>query len=75
MVPHCRPRQRTLLFYGALVWAAVRDHQARMFYAIVAICSLTLQVTELFPVNFLLGVTLAHSVAVAPQTRLMPGHG
>lgn len=64
-----------LLFYGALAWAAVRDHQARMFYAIVALCSLTLQVTELFPVNFLLGVALAHSVAVAPQTRLMPGHG
>ncbi len=64
----------TLLFYGALAWAAARDHQARMFYAIVATCSLTLQITELFPVNFLLGLTLAHSVAVVPQTRSMPSH-
>ena len=65
----------TLLFYGVLTWAAMRDHQARIFYAIVAACSLTLQITELFPVNFLLGVALAHSVAVARRTRLVSRHG
>ena len=64
-----------LLFYGALAWAAMKDHQARIFYVVVAACSLTLQITELFPVNFLLGVALAHSVAVAQRIRLVPGHG
>ena len=64
-----------LLFYGALAWAAMQDHQARLFYAIVAACSLTLQITELFPVNVLLGVALAHSVVAARRTRLVPGHG
>ena len=64
-----------LLFYGALAWAALRDRRARIFYAIVAACSLTLQITELFPVNFLLGIVLAHSVVVARQTGLVPGHG
>ena len=59
----------TLLFYGVLAWAAVRDHQARMFYTIVAACSLTLQVAELFPVNFLLGVALAHSVVAGGNTK------
>ena len=64
-----------LLFYGALAWAAQLDRQARIFYVIVAACSLTLQITELFPVNFLLGIVLAHSVVVARQTGLVPGHG
>ena len=40
-----------------------------MFYAIVALCSLTLQVTELFPVNFLLGVALAHSVVAGGNIK------
>ncbi len=64
----------TLLFYGSLMWAAVRDRQARVFYAVVAICSLVLQVAELFPVNFLLGVALAHSVAEVLPTRLTASH-
>ena len=62
----------TLLFYGVLAWAATRDPQARMFYAIVAMCSLTLQVTELFPINFLLGVALAHSVVAGGNMKPAP---
>ena len=65
----------TLLFYGALAWAALRDYQARIFYAIVVVCSLTLQITELFPVNFLFGLALAHSVVVAQRNGRVPGHG
>lgn len=64
----------TLLFYCALMWAAVRDRQARVFYVIVAVCSLVLQVAELFPVNFLLGVALAHSVAVVSPTHVTASH-
>src|SRR5262249_12365663 len=52
----------TLLFYGALLWAALRDRTARLFYFSVAMCSLTVNITELFPTNVLLGLAWAHSL-------------
>ena len=51
-----------LLFYAVLLWAALRDRPGRLFYGIIALCSLATNVTELFPVNFLLGIALARSV-------------
>jgi hypothetical protein len=51
----------TLIFYAAFLWAALRDSLARPFYCIVALCTLTINVTELFPVNVLLGMAWAHS--------------
>lgn len=59
----------TLLFYGILIWAGLKDRAARMFYFIVAICSLTLKVNELFPLNLLLGLALAHSMQNHRNTR------
>jgi hypothetical protein len=53
----------TLLFYGMLAWAAQRDRQARPFYFFAAVCSLTMNLGELFPANVLLGLVLAHSAA------------
>jgi hypothetical protein len=58
----------TLAFYGALFWAAVRDPLARPFYYAVALCSLTINLTELFPVNALLGLAWAHSIW-SPEKR------
>lgn len=55
----------TLMFYGCLLRAALRDPGARMFYAIIFLCSLTLNIGEVFPVNYLLGFALAHSLSVA----------
>lgn len=52
----------TGLFYATLAWAARRDPRARPFYAVIALCTLTINVTELFPVNFLLGIAWAHSL-------------
>ena len=52
----------TVLFYGILIWAGLKDRAARMFYVIVAICSVTFKVNELFPLNFLLGLALARSM-------------
>jgi hypothetical protein len=49
------------LFYATLCWAGWRDRQAAVFYAAVAVCSLTLNVTELFPINLVLGLALARS--------------
>ncbi len=60
----------TGLFYATLAWAARRDMQARPFYAVVGLCTLTMNVTELFPVNFLLGLVLAHSFSRDPKTAV-----
>jgi hypothetical protein len=53
------------LFYAMLFWAAARDDRFRIFYGVVALSSLTINLTELFPVNVLLGLALAHSCAAA----------
>lgn len=58
----------TFLFYFALRWAAANDSKARLFYAVVAVSSLTLNINELFPVNYLLGFALAHSAWKAQGT-------
>jgi hypothetical protein len=49
------------IFYAGLAWAGLRDRRARPFYWVVALCSLTVNITVLFPVNFLLGLAWAHS--------------
>jgi hypothetical protein len=51
----------TALFYATLAWAGLRDSRARPFYWVVALCSLTVNVTVFFPVNFMLGLAWAHS--------------
>jgi hypothetical protein len=50
-------------FYWLLGWAFWRDPIARPTYAVIALASLTINITEVFPVNFLLGLALAHSLA------------
>jgi hypothetical protein len=55
-------------FYGLLWWAWKRDTRLRPFYVAVALCSLTLNVTEAFPVNLMLGLALAHSASRAPSS-------
>ena len=58
-----------LLFYGTLAWAMLRDPGARAFYLTVTICSLTMSVIELFPVNILLGLTLARSSTLGRRVK------
>lgn len=53
-----------------LVWAWASDPPARPFYLVLAIASVVMNVTELFPVNFLLGLALAHTLVAA--RLLMP---
>jgi hypothetical protein len=57
-----------LAFYLVLAWAFWRDGRARIFYAVIALSSLTAKINELFPVNFLLGVALAHSAQCAAKS-------
>ena len=59
-----------LLFYGTLGWAFLRDRVARPAYLVFAIASLAINITEVFPANFLLGLTLAHTIFISrKQTR------
>lgn len=53
-------------FYGLLLWAWRRDQTARPFLLTVGLASLTLNITELFPINLLLGLCLAGLLA-APR--------
>ena len=50
----------TALFYLVLLYAAWGRNDTRLFFVIVFLTSLTINVTELFPVNILLGLGLAH---------------
>ncbi|WP_048437975.1 hypothetical protein [Caenimonas sp. SL110] len=61
-----------VMFYVTLLWASRRDPVAMPFYAAVAICSLTMNVMELFPVNALLGLALAHSAAAVRSRGTAP---
>jgi hypothetical protein len=56
-------------FYWLLGWAFWRDPAARPAYLVIALVSLTMNITELFPVNFLFGLLLAHTIAVVGATR------
>lgn len=61
-----------LAFYSMLAWASWKDRRARLFYLVIAVCSLTAKIDELFPVNFLLGLALAHSIlcaSLSPRPR------
>lgn len=46
-------------FYGLLLWAWHRDPDAHPFLFCLGLTSLTLNITELFPLNLLLGLSLA----------------
>jgi hypothetical protein len=54
-----------ILFSGILVWAYRRDSRARPVYLVLAITSLTINIAEVFPVNFLLGLALAGTLSLS----------
>jgi hypothetical protein len=57
-------------FYALLIHGAWGDARARPVYAVIGVASLVTNVIELFPVNVLLGLLLAHSAATV-QGRLV----
>jgi hypothetical protein len=57
------------VFYWLLGWAYWRDPMARPAYLVIVLVSLTMNVTELFPINFMLGLLLAHTIANTGATR------
>ncbi len=52
------------LVYGILFLAARIDPQARIIYLSIILASLTVNITELFPVNFILGLLLSRSFSL-----------
>jgi len=61
-----------LAFYGLVVRAMVLDPGARPFLLSILLCSLTLNVTELFPVDLLLAVALCRSLQVTTRAGVNP---
>ena len=61
-------------FYGLLLWAFRVDHQARPFLFTVLLASLTINLTELFPISLLLALSLNRAVLSAPVAQ-RSGHG
>ena len=51
------------MIYGILFLAVRNDPQFRIFYIAIILASLTVNITELFPVNFILGLLLARSLS------------
>jgi hypothetical protein len=63
-----------ILFYTLLIWAYRRDARARPVYLVFAITSLTINITEVFPVNFLLGLALAGTLSLSRPARAITRH-
>ena len=62
--------------YGLVVYGMVRDPAARPFYLVLILASLMHTVSELFPVDFLLGVALSRSLCgLAPPILPDSLHG
>lgn len=59
-------------FYGLLVWAWCHDRQARPFLLAASLSSLTLSISELFPVNFLLALSINRSLMLARLSEKSP---
>ncbi|MBT3879722.1 MAG: hypothetical protein HON76_14335 [Candidatus Scalindua sp.] len=52
------------MVYGLLFLAIRNDPQTRIFYFSFILASLTVNITELFPINFILGLLLARSFSI-----------
>jgi len=66
-------------FYGLVLWAIRHDHQARPFLFTVLLASLTINLTEVFPISLLLALSLNRALLSASsakrsghETRLTP---
>lgn len=49
-------------FYGLVLWCLIRDRRSRVFWVVLVLVSLTVNITEVFPLGLLLAVTVARSL-------------
>ena len=61
-----------ITFYGLLVWAWCHDRQARPFLLAVSLSSLTFTIGQLFPVNFLLALSINRSLTFNSLSKKSP---
>jgi hypothetical protein len=67
-------------FYGLVLWCLIWDRRSRVFWIVLIVASLTLNVTEVFPLGLLLAVMAARSLGLRPggdgeEARLGGGIG
>jgi len=58
-----------LLFYALLIRAMIFDPLLRPVYLVFILCSLSINIIEVFPLNAVLGLMLAHSFYTRPGLR------
>jgi hypothetical protein len=51
-------------FYGLVLWCLIRDQRSRVFWIVLVLASLTLNITEVFPLGLLLAVMGARSLGL-----------
>ena len=61
-----------IAFYGLLVWAWCHDRQARPFLLAVSLSSLTITIGQLFPINFLLALSINRSMTLVSLSQKSP---
>ena len=61
------------LVYGLLFLAVRNDSQFRIFYFSIILASLTVNITEFSPVNFILGLLLARSFSIPKKLIMQTG--
>jgi hypothetical protein len=59
-------------WFAMLGWGFLRDRRARPFYLVAALASLVINLPELFPVNLLLGIALAHTLVRSGALQRKP---
>jgi hypothetical protein len=51
-------------FYGLVLWCLIRDQGSRLFWTVLVLASLTMNITEVFPLGLVLAVMAARSLGL-----------
>jgi len=63
-------------FYGLVLWCLMRDRRSRVFWMVLVLASLTLNITEVFPLGLVLAVMGARSLGLGRAgAGVEPGPG
>jgi len=63
-------------FYGLVLWCLMRDRRSRVFWMVLVLASLTLNITEVFPLGLVLAVMGARSLGLGGAgAGVEPGPG
>jgi len=51
-------------FYGLVLWCLIRDQHSRVFWTVLVLASLTVNITEVFPLGLVVAVMMARSLGL-----------